>query len=133
MRTQHGSVTVELVLLTPLLMTLILFGVYTGRASESLIQVRHAADQAARGASKVSRAQINSTAFAVARRTLANSGTSCVDISIDTFVIRQGDNNAVRVAIDCTINTQGLSLLGIQNRRVSAVSTEVIDRWRVDS
>lgn len=133
MRTQHGSVTVELVLLTPLLMTLILFGVYTGRASESLIQVRHAADQAARGASKVSRAQINSTALAVAQRTLANSGTSCVDISIDTFVIRQGDNNAVRVAIDCTINTQGLSLLGIQNRRVSAVSTEVIDRWRVDS
>lgn len=133
MRTQHGSVTVELVLLTPLLMALILFGVYTGRASESLIQVRHAADQAARGASKVSRAQINSTAFAVAQRTLANSGTSCVDISIDTFVIRQGDNNAVRVAIDCTINSQGLSLLGIQNRRVSAVSTEVIDRWRVDS
>ena len=133
MRTQHGSATVELVLLTPVLMALILFGVYSGRASESLIQVRHAADQAARGASKVSRARISSTAVAVAERTLANSGTSCVDISIEASVVRQGDNNAVRVAINCTINTRGLSLLGIKTRQVSATSTEVIDRWRVDS
>ena len=48
MKTHSGSVTVEMVLLTPVLMVLILFGVYSGRASESSIQVRHAADQAAR-------------------------------------------------------------------------------------
>lgn len=52
MTTERGSVSVELVLLTPLLMVLVLFGVYAGRASEALIQVRHAADQAARAASK---------------------------------------------------------------------------------
>ena len=57
MKTHSGSVTVEMVLLTPVLMVLILFGVYSGRASESSIQVRHSADQAARVASKVSRAR----------------------------------------------------------------------------
>ena len=133
MKTHSGSVTVEMVLLTPVLMVLILFGVHSGRASESLIQVRHAADQAARGASKVSRSRIEATAFEVAQRTLTNSGTSCRDFSINTSLVSQGNNNAVRVAIECTINTQGMSLLGLSTRRVSASSTEVIDRWRVDS
>ena len=52
MKTDSGSVTVEMVLLTPVLMVLILFGVYSGRASESFAQVRSAADQAARGHQK---------------------------------------------------------------------------------
>ncbi len=133
MKTHSGSVTVEMVLLTPVLMVLILFGVYSGRASESLIQVRHAADQAARGASKVSRSRIETTALEVAQRALVNSGTSCRDFSINTSLVSQGNNNAVRVAIECTINAEGLSLLGPSARRVGASSTEVIDRWRVDS
>jgi Flp pilus assembly protein TadG len=81
MKTQSGSVTVEMVLLAPVLMLLILFGVYASRASESLVQVRHAADQAARSASKVSRGRVQSVANDVANRTLNNSGTSCVDFS----------------------------------------------------
>ena len=133
MKTHSGSVTVEMVLLTPVLMILILFGVYSGRASESLIQVRHAADQAARGASKVSRARIESTAFQVAERALSSESTSCINFSVSTVLIEQGDNNAVRVEVSCTINTQGLMLLGITQRRVTASSTEVLDRWRVDS
>ena len=133
MKTYSGSVTVEMVLLTPVLMILILFGVYSGRASESLIQVRHAADQAARGASKVSRARIESTAFQVAERALSSESASCIDFSVNTVLIEQGDNNAVRVEVSCTINTQGLMLLGVTQRRVSASSTEVLDRWRVDS
>ncbi|MFZ9651443.1 MAG: TadE/TadG family type IV pilus assembly protein, partial [Ilumatobacteraceae bacterium] len=36
MKTDSGSVTVEMVLLAPVLMALLLFGVYSGRASESL-------------------------------------------------------------------------------------------------
>ena len=133
MKTHTGSATVEMVLLTPVLMILILFGVYSGRASESLIQVRHAADQAARGASKVSRARIKSTAFQVAERALSSESASCIDFSVNTVLIEQGDNNAVRVEVSCTINTQGLMLLGVTQRRVSASSTEVLDRWRVDS
>lgn len=133
MKTQSGSVTVEMVLLAPVLMLLILFGVYASRASESLVQVRHAADQAARSASKVSRGRVQSVANDVANRTLNNSGTSCIDFAVSTTVIEQGSNSAVRVKVECTIKTQGLILLGVSERQVSATSTEVIDRWRVET
>ena len=133
MKTQSGSVTVEMVLLAPVLMLLILFGVYASRASESLVQVRHAADQAARSASKVSRGRVQSVANDVANRTLNNSGTSCIDFAVSTAVIEQGNNSAVRVKVECTIKTQGLLLLGVSERQVSATSTEVIDRWRVET
>ena len=133
MKTQSGSVAVEMVLLAPVLMLLILFGVYASRASESLVQVRHAADQAARSASTVSRGRAQSVANDVANRTLNNSGTSCVDFAVSTAVIDQGSNSAVRVKVVCTIKTQGLTLLGVSERRVSATSTEVLDRWRVET
>jgi Flp pilus assembly protein TadG len=133
MKTQSGSVAVEMVLLAPVLMLLILFGVYASRASESLAQVRHAADQAARSASKVSRGRVQSVANDVANRTLNNSGTSCADFAVSTTVIDQGSNSAVRVKVECTIKTQGLALLGVSERRVSATSTEVLDRWRVET
>jgi Flp pilus assembly protein TadG len=133
MKTQSGSVAVEMVLLAPVLMLLILFGVYASRASESLVQVRHAADQAARSASKVSRGRVQSVANDVANRTLNNSGTSCVDFAVSTAVIDQGSNSAVQVKVECTIKTQGLALLGVSERRVSATSTEVLDRWRVET
>ena len=133
MKTQSGSVTVEMVLLAPVLMLLILFGVYASRASESLVQVRHAADQAARSASKVSRGRVQSVANDVANRILNNSGTSCIDFAVSTAVIEQGSNSAVRVRVECTIKTQGLVLLGVSERQVSATSTEVIDRWRVET
>lgn len=133
MKSDSGSASVELVLLTPVLMVLILFGVYSGRASESLIHVRHAADQAARGASKVSRSRIESTAFQVVEREFDSESTSCLDVSVTTSIINQGGNDAVRVAVSCTINTQGLLLLGVNQRQVSATSIEVLDRWRVDS
>jgi Flp pilus assembly protein TadG len=133
MKTHSGSVAVEMVILAPVLMLLILFGVYASRASESLVQVRHAADQAARSASKVSRGRVQSVANDVANRTLNNSGTSCVDFAVSTAVIDQGSNSAVRVKVECTIKTQGLALLGVSERRVSATSTEVLDRWRVET
>ncbi len=133
MKTDSGSVTVEMVLLAPVLMVLILFGVYSGRASESLAQVKSAADQAARGASKVSRSRVEATAFQIAERALTGESVSCLDFVVSTALIEQGNNNAVRVEISCTINVEGLTLLGLTQRRVAASSTEVLDRWRVDS
>jgi len=133
MKTQPGSVTVELVILTPVLMVLIMFGVYAGRSSEALIQVRHAADQAARAASKVSRSSATNTAAEVARKSLANSGRSCTDILVDTSLLSRGDDLTVRVSVGCTIETRELVVLGIRSRRVNATSTEIVDRWRVDS
>lgn len=133
MISQRGSVTVELVLLTPLLMILVLFGIYAGRASEASIQVRNAADQAARAASKGSRSQMQITAIRIAERALKSSGTSCTKTNVETKVIRQGEDSAVFVKVSCEIKSEDLSLLGTRPRVVSASSIEVIDRWRVDT
>lgn len=133
MISQRGSVTVEMVVLTPLLMILVLFGVYAGRASEALIQVRNAADQAARAASKGSRSQVQRTASQIADRALKISGTSCTKTNIETTIISQGEDSAVLVKVSCEIKSQDLSLLGTRPRVVSASSVEVFDRWRVDT
>ena len=132
MISERGSVTVELVILTPLLMMLVLFGIYAGRASEAVIQVRHAADQAARAASKGVKSRIQSTAKQIAERALQNSGTSCTEIVVNSSLISQGEDSAVLVKVDCTIKNNDLSILGVRPRIVSASSSEVIDRWRVD-
>ena len=39
MKTERGSLTVELVLLAPVLMAMVLFGVHAGRLGEAKIQV----------------------------------------------------------------------------------------------
>ena len=49
----RGSVSVEMVALTPILVLLALFAVFVGRSAEGLTAVQHAADQGARAASKV--------------------------------------------------------------------------------
>src|SRR4051794_35132473 len=51
----RGSVTVELVILAPVLVILMLFVVFVGRASGATEQIRHAADEGARAASLVAR------------------------------------------------------------------------------
>ena len=64
MKNEHGSLTVEMVLLAPVLMVLVLFGVHSGRLSEAKVQVQHAADQGARAGSLVSESKTVSTAKA---------------------------------------------------------------------
>ena len=58
MKTERGSLTVELVLLAPVLMAMVLFGVHAGRLGEAKIQVQHAADQGARAGSQASESKM---------------------------------------------------------------------------
>lgn len=132
MNTERGSATVELVLLTPVLMVLTMFVVTAGRSGESKIQVHHAADQAARAASLVHPRSMQAVAERVARDDLVNSGVGCIDTTIDVVVDESGSLHSVTVVVDCIVNHGDLELLGLRERHVFARSTEVIDRWRVD-
>lgn len=132
MKTERGSATVELVLLTPILMTLALFVVIAGRTGESQIQVHHAADQAARAASMVSPAAMQQVAENVAFADLANNGVACIKTKIAVAFDNSQPSHTVTVSVECVINRDGLDLLGLSERRVKANSTEVIDRWRVN-
>jgi Flp pilus assembly protein TadG len=131
-KTERGSATVELVLLTPVLMMLALFVVIAGRAGESQIQVHHAADQAARAASMVSPAAMQQAAESAAFGDLANNGVACIKAEVTVSFDDSQTSHSVTVSVECVINSDGLDLLGLSERCVKANSTEVIDRWRVN-
>lgn len=132
MKTERGSATVELVLLTPVLITLMLFVVVAGRSGESQIEVHHAADQAARAASMVHPRSMQAVAERVAHDDLSDNGVGCIDSTVDVKMNESERSRSVTVFVDCVVNRDGLDLLGLGERHVSADSTEVIDRWRVD-
>jgi Flp pilus assembly protein TadG len=129
--TRHrGSVAVEMVLLTPVLVVLLLFVVHVGRSGEGMSEVRHAADQGARAASLVSRSRMSAAAELAVRRDLSLSGSSCenprVSVSYQTSVA----SSSVRVDVRCGVSNVGLALIGARPVQLSASSTEVIDRFR---
>ena len=129
-RDDTGSATVELVLLTPVLMTLALFVLLAGRSGEALRQVQHAADQGARAGSQASATRRDDVAHAAADSDLRAVGRACRDKSIDVQQTRIGGLDAVKVTVSCRIEHAGLHLLGLSSRIVSAESIEVIDVYR---
>lgn len=131
MKTEQGSLTAEMVLLTPVLVILVLFGVHVGRLSEAKIQVQHAADQGARMGSKVAYSQIDQAARGAIIDDLSQSGVSCVDLQVDIEVITMRSFDAIEVNVECQVRTDGTELLALYPDKVHASSVEVIDRWSV--
>lgn len=131
MKTDRGSLTVEMVLLAPVLMVLVLFGVHSGRLSEAKIQVQHAADQGARAGSLVSESKIVSAAKSAVEADLMLAGVSCRKFSVNVEQVDAGVASAVQVQVLCSVRVDGTELLGLLPDQVSASSIEVIDAWRI--
>lgn len=129
-RDDRGSTSVELVLLTPVLMVLALFVVLAGRSGEALRQVQHAADHGARAASQTSAAKREESGRVAAASDLRLAGRSCVDQTIGVEQTKIGRLDAVKVTVSCRVEHAGLQLLGMSDRRVRAESIEVIDVYR---
>jgi Flp pilus assembly protein TadG len=129
-RGDRGSAAVELVLLTPLLVTLLLFVVHVGRAGEGMTAVRHAADQGARAASLVSESRMSDAARRAVVDDLARSAQSCTSPSVTTETTTSGSVTWVTVRVRCTTSTEGLALLGVGSTTISASSSEIVDRYR---
>ena len=115
---ERGSATVELVLVTPLLLALALFAVLAGRLTQARAEVDGAARDAARAAS-IARdpAAARAAAHASATATLAIRHLTCraLDVRVDTRAFRAGGQVAVRVA--CTVDLGDLSLLAVPGAR----------------
>ncbi|MFM2234920.1 MAG: hypothetical protein RL296_579 [Actinomycetota bacterium] len=131
MKYERGSLTVEMVILAPILMFMVLFGVHVGRLSEAKVQVQHAADQGARAGSLAAKSKVVSAAKAAAENDLKLAGVSCTEVSVDVGLVTTGLTNAVRVQVDCDVRIDGTELLGLLPDRVHASSIEVIDEWRI--
>jgi len=131
MKYERGSLTVELVILAPMLMFMVLFGVHVGRLSEAKVQVQHAADQGARAGSLAAKSKMVSAATFAAENDLKLAGVSCAKVSVEVGLVPTGLTNAVRVHVDCDVRLDGTELLGLLPDRVHASSIEVIDAWRI--
>lgn len=126
----RGSAAVEIVILTPVLVAMMLFVVFVGRAGGAVEQVRHAADAGARAASLVTRSSMQNAAASAARSDLDANGSNCSSTTVSVAVSSGQGVDSVTVTVACAVNTAGTELLGAAARTVSASSTEVIDRYR---
>ena len=132
LRRESGSVAMELVLLTPVLVVLLLFVVFAGRAGEGMSELRHAADQGARAASQASRSRMERVARAAVLTDLRSSGLSCVDPLVSLSTSNFPEGSFVTVSVTCHVSEEGLGLLRAGRRTMRATSTEIIDRFRSD-
>ena len=134
-RDERGSVTAELVILTPLLILLLLFVVALGRLASARINVDGAAAQAARAAS-IARDPTSATAAATqaAQAALGSEHVTCahLTVAVDTTSFTAGGN--VAVTVTCAVTLSDLTGLRLPaSESVTSRATAVIDTFRSTS
>lgn len=130
MMKEPGSATVELVILTPLLVSLIMVVAYFGRYVAAIQTVQQAADHGARVASQASVKSMPRIGTEAALAYLGQRHSGCEGPQVNVAVDHDSVRPSVLVEIECTVNRSGLDLLGLAPRQVHAESVEVIDVWR---
>ncbi|MGH3369190.1 MAG: TadE family protein [Nocardioidaceae bacterium] len=132
MRNERGAASVELALVTPVLVLLMLFAVAGGRLASSRAGVDAAARDAARAASIARTATAaERDGLAAAEATLADGRLSCrqLDVTIDTVDFRAG--GTVAAGVTCEVDLADLTGLGLPARRtVSSRFVEPVDLFR---
>ena len=129
---EQGSVTVELVLVTPLLILFLLFVVALGRLATSRIDVSGAAAQAARAASI---ARDPSDATSAARQTaaaaLADDHVTCANLAVATDTAGFVAGGTVSVTITCHVDLADLAGLRLPaSTAVTGTGVSSIDAFR---
>lgn len=130
-----GAVSVELVLLTPLLLVMLLFVVALGRLASARLGVDGAAAQAARAASI---ARDPATASAMAAQTasaaLGSDSVTCARLSVVTDTAAFAPGGEVTVSVTCTVDLADLTGLRLPAAEVIRSSaTSVLDTYRAVS
>lgn len=131
-RDESGSVTAELVLLTPLLILLLLFVVALGRLSGARLEVDGAAAQAARAAS-IARAPATAVAMATQTATaaLGSDHVTCAQLTVSTNTAQFAPGGSVAVTVTCHVALSDLTGLRLPpSESVSSTATAVIDVYR---
>lgn len=131
-RDERGTMTVELVLLTPLLFALLAFMVGLGRAADARGRLVGAVRDAARAASLATTPTAASDAAEqTALANLIGTGLECRDpqVSTDTRAFTPGGQ--VRVTIRCTLDLSELVVSGLPGRsQLTATAAAPVERYR---
>src|SRR3954451_21888710 len=129
MHRDQGSVTVELTLLTPVVLALLLFTVGLGRVEDAQGQVDGAARDAARAASMASDpAAAASAARRAAAGDVAGTTLDCHDLTVDVDTSHYGAGGDVVVRVACTADLSDLAISGLPGRKtLSSTSAAPIE------
>jgi Flp pilus assembly protein TadG len=126
-----GTMALEMAILTPLLVAFMMLMVGLGRMVEAQSQVDGAARDAARAAS-LGRTRLGARTAAVQAAGDTLSGKKCQkgpQTSVDFSQWQQGGQ--VTVAVRCSIDLSGLSLIGIMpSKTMTGTATAPIDTLR---
>lgn len=131
-RGERGSAAVELVLLTPVLVSLLLLTVALGRLASVNGTVFDAARDAARSAANARTAvEARNTATLLARTVLDGNDAGCdsPSVIVDTSDWRAG--GSVAVTVRCSVPLADVAGFGIGGTRtIDARFVEPLDRWK---
>lgn len=127
-RSERGSMAVELVILAPLLMAFVMLIVLVGR----FVTVQGDIDAAARDAARAASLQVSRPAAVVAAKDVVSKSlddqTTC-DPPTMSPTFEAGATLVVRLR--CKVSYQGLGLLGVRGHKViEAESTVPLDPYR---
>lgn len=135
-RDDRGSVTLEFVVLAPVLLALLGLLIMAGRVAIASNSVEAAADEAARSAS-ISRtaAGARSSAQDGARRSLAQQDLRCTSVQVDVdtsgFAVPVGLPAQVRATVTCVVSLADVALPGFPgSRTVTATAVSPVDTYR---
>lgn len=123
----RGSLTVEALILVPVLMMLFLLIVHVGRLTDASFRVHRAADISARIASQSNSNSMISRGVASAHNDLVGSRSTCERANVVVTRGHIGRIQTVTTSITCVVSSSGLGLLSLPQRTVRATSTEVVD------
>lgn len=127
-----GSATVEMSVLTPLLVMVLLLVVLCGRLASVQLDLDAAASAAARAGSLARNEQAaRRDADRAARDTLAARTAVCADLAVTVTTSGLRAGGAVTVTLACQVPLADLLLLGVPgSRTVKATATSPVDVWR---
>lgn len=132
---ESGSVALELVLLTPLLLLMLLFVVALGRTVSARLEVDGAAAQAARAAS-IARDPTTAAAMATQAATtaLGSDGVTCGNLTVSTDTADFAPGGQVEVTVTCHVHLADLVGLRLPSTEtLSSTASSVIDTYRATS
>ncbi len=129
---ESGSVALEMVLLTPLLVLMLLFVVALGRVVSARIEVDGAAAQAARAAS-IARDPATAVAMATQAATtaLGSDHVTCAGLIVSTDTADFVPGGEVQVTVTCHVELADLVGLRLPaSEALSSTAASVIDTYR---
>jgi Flp pilus assembly protein TadG len=128
----RGSASLELVLLTPLLLVLLLLIVQGGRYAQARSDVDSAARDAARaGSLERSPAAAADAAEEAAERLLADRHVVCADLEVDLGDTDFRPGGTVEVTVSCAVDLSDLTGLGLPSSvTFDSTFSEPVDVYR---